>query len=97
MEIKIQFVQVPKSEAVETFVIKKLIKMSEKYEWLIRADVFYKLEPDTKGRGKVCEIRLSLPGPRIFAFSDEESFEAATDEAIDSLRRKIERYKSRRK
>ena len=27
MEIKIQFVQVPKSEAVESFAIKKLIKM----------------------------------------------------------------------
>jgi ribosome-associated translation inhibitor RaiA len=29
--------------------------------------------------------------------SSKMTFEAATDEAIDSLRRKIERYKSRRK
>jgi len=93
MEIKIQFVQVPKSEAVESFAIKKLIKMSEKYEWLIRADVFYKLEPDTKGKGKICEIRLSLPGPRIFALSDEESFESATDETLHDLDKQLQKRK----
>jgi ribosome-associated translation inhibitor RaiA len=97
MEIKIQFVQVPKSEAVESLAIKKLIKMSEKYEWLIGADVFYKLEPDTKGKGKICEIRLSLPGPRVFAFSDEASFEAATDETLRDLDKQLQKRKKEMK
>lgn len=94
MEIRIQFVQTPKSEAVESFAIRKLLKMAEKYEWLIKADVFYKLEPDTKGKGKICEIRLSLPGPRIFAISDEESFEAATDETIRDLDKQLQKRKN---
>ncbi len=97
MEIKIQFVQVPKSEAVESFAIKKLIKLSEKYEWLIGANVFYKLEPDTKGKGKICEIRLSLPGPRVFAFSDEATFEAATDETIHDIDKQLQKRKSEMK
>ncbi|MBK5209364.1 MAG: HPF/RaiA family ribosome-associated protein [Flavobacteriaceae bacterium] len=97
MEIRIQFVQVTKNEAVESFAIRKLLKMAEKYEWLIKADVFYKLEPDTKGKGKVCEIRLSLPGPRIFAISDEESFEAATDETIRDLEKQLQKRKSEMK
>ena len=92
MEIRIQFVQVPKSDAVESFAIRKLLKMAEKYKWLIKADVFYKLEPDTKG--KICEIRLSLPGPRIFAFSDEESFEAATNETIRDLEKQLQKRKN---
>lgn len=97
MEIKIQFVQIPKSESAEDFAIKKLLNMAEKYEWLIKADVFYKLEPDTKGKGKICEIRLSLPGPRIFATSDEESFEAATDETIRDLEKQLKKRKSEMK
>lgn len=97
MEIKIQFVQVPKSEAVESFAIRKLIKLSEKYEWLIGADVFYKLEPDTKGKGKICEIRLSLPGPRVFAFSDEASFETATDETLRDLDKQLQKRKKEMK
>jgi putative sigma-54 modulation protein len=97
MEIKIQFVQVPKSDAVEEFAIKRLLKMAKKYEWLIKADVFYKLEPDTKGKGKICEIRLSLPGPRIFAASDEESFEASTDETIRDLEKQLRKRKNEMK
>jgi putative sigma-54 modulation protein len=97
MEIRIQFVQVPKSDAVESFAIRKLLKMAEKYEWLIKADVFYKLEPDKKGKGKICEIRLSMPGPRIFAVSDEESFEASTDETIRDLEKQLRKYKNEMK
>jgi putative sigma-54 modulation protein len=97
MEIKIQFVQMPTNERVESFAVKKLLKMAEKYEWLIRADVFYKLEPDTTGKGKICEIRLSLPGPRIFAFSDEESFEVATDETIRDLEKQLQKRKNEMK
>ncbi|WP_372766566.1 HPF/RaiA family ribosome-associated protein [Lutibacter sp.] len=94
MEIKIQFVQLPKSDAVESFATRKLLKMAKKYEWLIKADVFYKLEPDKKGKGKICEIRLSLPGPRIFAFSDEESYEIATDETIRDIEKQLQKRKS---
>lgn len=97
MEIKIQFVQVPKNDAVEEFAVKRLLKMAKKYEWLIKTDVFYKLEPDTKGKGKICEIRLSLPGPRIFAASDEESFEAATDETIRDLEKQLRKRKNEMK
>jgi putative sigma-54 modulation protein len=97
MEIRIQFVQLPKSDAVESFAIKKLLKMAEKYEWLINAEVFYKEENDKKGKGKICEIRLSLPGPRIFAFSDEESFEAATDETIRDLDKQLQKRKNEMK
>ncbi len=97
MEIRIQFVQVPKSDIVESFAIRKLLKMAEKYEWLIKADVFYKLEPDTKGKGKICEIRLSLPGPRIFAVSNEESFEAATDETIRDVEKQLRKRKNEMK
>lgn len=97
MEISIQFVQVPKSEAVESFAIKRLLKMAEKYEWLIKADVFYKLEHDTKGKGKICEIRISHPGPRIFAFSDDTSFEAATDETIRDIEKQLQKRKNEMK
>lgn len=97
MEINIQFVKMPTSEHMEAFAIKKLNKLAKKYDWIIKAEVFYKLDKIPKGKGKICEIQLSLPGPRIYASSNEESFEAATDETIRDLERQLKKRKGEMK
>ena len=94
MEINIQFVKMPTSEFMEAFVIKELEKLAKKYDYIIKAAVFFKLEHDAKGKGKICDIQLSLPGPKIFATSDEESFQLATDETIRDLIIQLEKRKS---
>jgi putative sigma-54 modulation protein len=93
MEINIQFVKMPTSEFMEEFALKELKKLNKKYDFIIKCDVFYKLEKNPKGKGKICEIQLSLPGPRIFAMSDEVSFELATDETIRDLKVQLEKRK----
>ena len=85
MEINVQFVKMQTSETMEAFAIKKIQKLAKKYDDIIRADVFYKLENDPKGKGKICEIQLSLSGPRIFATSNEKNFELATDKLLMTL------------
>ena len=93
MEINIQFVKMQTSESMEAFVTKKLTKLVTKYDWIINATVFYKLEKDPKGKGKICDIQLSLIGPRIFASSNENSFEAATDKTINDLKVQLKKRK----
>lgn len=94
MEIIVQFVKMPTSESMEAFVTNRLEKLAKKYEWIISASVFYKIENDPTGKGKICEIKLSLPGPIIFAGSNETSFEAATDETIRDLEKQLEKRKA---
>lgn len=93
MKINVQFVKMPTSEFMEAFVIKELNKIAKKYNWIISADVFYNLEKDPKGKGKICDIQLSLPGPKIFATSNEESFEAATDETLKDIKTQLKKRK----
>jgi len=94
MEVYVQFVKMPTSESMEAFVNRRLEKLAKRYEWIIKADVFYKIENDPKGKGKICNIQLSLPGPQIFATSNEISFEAATDETISDLEKQLKKRKS---
>lgn len=94
MESIIQFVQTETNETAKKLVQEKLEQLFEKYSWLIRGDVFFKEEKDTYGKGKICEIRLSCPGPRLFASSNEESFEAAVAESINDLSIQLEKRKS---
>ena len=93
MKATVQFLNMEKSPYVEELLMKKLNKLFERYDWIQRANVFYKNEKGSVGKGKICEIRLSVPGPRIFASSDEESFEKATDETIKDLERQLKTRK----
>lgn len=95
MTINIQYVKMPTSEAMNEFVEKKLNKLGEKYEWLIRADVSFKLENNNYGKGNICEIELSLPGPKIFVTSTKESFEAAAKETISDIEKQLKKRKAK--
>ncbi|MBT8181764.1 MAG: ribosome-associated translation inhibitor RaiA [Eudoraea sp.] len=93
MTINIQYVQMPTSESMSAIVTSKLEKLANKYDWIIKADVFFKLENDPSGKGKVCEIQLSAPGPRIFAKSSQDNFEKAAATTIKELENQLRRRK----
>jgi putative sigma-54 modulation protein len=94
MKINIQFVRMTTSESMEAYVTEKLERLAEKYEMLIHADVFFKYENDPKGKGNICEMELSLYGPRIFASSNEENYEVAVKHTIKDLEKQLEKRKN---
>jgi len=93
MIINIQFLNLPTSEFMTQFVLEKLEKLSTKYDWIISANVSFEKLNDPKGKGKVCKIELSLPGPRIFATSDEKNYELAVSETIKDLEVQLKKRK----
>jgi len=56
--------------------------------------VFFKIDKDAAGIDKVCEVELSAPGPRVFAFSKEKNFEMAVKETISDLEKQLKKRKS---
>lgn len=95
MKTHIQFIRTPVNPDLEGLIRNKIKNLSEKYDWLIRADVILKEENDPTPKGKICEIRLSAPGPRIFASSDEESFEASVAETVRDLEVQLKKRKGK--
>ncbi|MAP80795.1 MAG: ribosomal subunit interface protein [Aequorivita sp.] len=95
MTINTRYVKMPSSKALNTYVEKRLEKLASKYEWLIKADVSFKLENNEFGKGNICEIELSLPGPKIFATSKETTFEAAAKETIADLDKQLKKRKAK--
>lgn len=94
MKISIQFVKMDTSTAMTHYVEKKLEKLAKKYDWIIQAQVFFKLEYNPSKKGKICEIELSVPGPRIFAASDEDNYEKAVKETIRDLQKQLKKRKA---
>tara|TARA_R100000935_G_scaffold50690_1_gene76738 strand:- start:1861 stop:2160 length:300 start_codon:yes stop_codon:yes gene_type:complete len=94
MEAIFQFVQLTKSERLEELTQKKLDKLENKYDWIIRADVFFKKQEGMDPKGFICNIKLSVPGPQVFAESNESSFEAAMAETVSDLDRQLSKRKA---
>ncbi len=95
MEAIFEFVNIDKSESLEAFTQKKLDKIENKYDWVVRANVFFKRDENQKPNGYITEIRLSAPGSEIFAESNEDSFEASIAQTANDIERQCSKRKSK--
>ncbi|WP_040282555.1 ribosome hibernation-promoting factor, HPF/YfiA family [Psychroserpens damuponensis] len=93
MTVNFQYVGVDVSETLNSFSEEKLEKLFNRYEFLISATVRFKHDANSHTKGKICDIELSLPGPRIFATSDEAQYEVAVRETISDLERQLKKRK----
>lgn len=98
MNINFEYNGVKASNRLEILAAKKLGKLFDRYNFVIRADVFLKTEnTSSRETGMICKIRLSAPGPRLFAEASKASFEASITEAVDDLKRQLRKRKEKMK
>lgn len=93
MTVKFQYVNIDTSETLSALTEEKLEKLANKFEFLISAQVYFKHDEKDHDAGKICNIELSLPGPRIFATSNEKNYEMAMNETINDLTRQLKKRK----
>ncbi|WP_412560427.1 ribosome hibernation-promoting factor, HPF/YfiA family [Winogradskyella sp. MIT101101] len=93
MTVNFQYVNTDVSEALSTYIQERLDKLANKYEFLISAQVYIKHNDKNHDAGKICNIELSLPGPRLFATSNEHTYELAVNQTINDLKRQLEKRK----
>jgi putative sigma-54 modulation protein len=95
MEIKVQSIHFDADKKLLDFIEAKIEKLEHYFNQIIRADIYLKLAHAIKEEDKVCEIRLSIPGNDLFCKEQAQSFEAATDMAIDCMKLQISKHKER--
>ena len=93
MTINFQYVSIDSSEWLSDYTEEKLKKLSDKYQFLISAIVFFKEDQNEPVNSKICNIELSLPGPKIFAASNEKNYEMAVKETISDLEKQLKKRK----
>ena len=95
MDTIFEYHDITASERLETIVHEKLEHLGTKFPFVHRADIFFKKENRSDGKEQICDIRLSMPGPRLFASSNEESFESAIAETFRDLNSQLEKKKDK--
>jgi ribosomal subunit interface protein len=98
MEIKINSVHFTADQRLLDFVNKKVAKLDTFFDGIINAEVTLKvLKPETV-KNKVSEVKISIPANGyLFAKKEADTFEEATDLAIDAVRKQIDKYKEKLK
>ena len=99
MKVKISAQHVSPEEKLEQFITEKVSKLEHFDENLAEAEVVLSLERSgsTNYESKVVKIKLFGRNGDYFAEKKAGSFEEATMEAIDALRRQILKSKDKRR
>jgi len=97
MNIQIHSVRFDADKKLIDFVHQKLEKLSQFGEDIVNAEVYLRLDKDQDRENKISEIRVEISGSSLFAKKQSKSFEEATDEAIDALKKQITKYKQKKR
>ena len=95
MNIKISSVHFKADGKLESFIKEKLQKMLSIYEGIIGSEVILKLENTESRENKMVEIRLMVRGYDLFAKKQAKSFEEATDQAMEALKKQLIKHKEK--
>lgn len=95
MKVNITSVKFKTDRKLEEFISTKVEKLSGVYEGIIGSDVTLRLENNEDQNNKVAEIRLLIKGNDLFARKQSNTFEEATDTAVDALRKQLDKHKDR--
>ncbi len=95
MNVNIKSVHFRADKKLEGFIEKKIQKLSGLHEGLMGSEVILRLDNSDTRENKIAEIRLSLKGEKLFAKKQSKTFEESTDQAVDALKKQIEKYKGR--
>ncbi len=95
MKVKINSVHFKADSKLEQFIEKKVGKLAGNYEGVIGSEVTLKVSKAETNDNKIAEIRLLIPGNDLYAKKQCNSFEEAADNAIDALKKQLERHKGK--
>jgi putative sigma-54 modulation protein len=95
MNVIFNYQHVSGSTELEEFTKEKLASVFERYNWVTRAEVFFRLEnTSSRESGMIANILLSAPGPRLFAEESHDTFKESVSKVVDQLKTQCEKRKS---
>lgn len=95
MDVQVQSIRFVADKKLISFVKQKLSKLNLFFDQIVVAEVYLKIDRANTNENKIVEIKLNIPGKDLFAKKQGKSFEEATDESIEALRRQLKRHKGK--
>lgn len=95
MKLNIQSIQFDADQKLLDLIQLKADKLETYFDKVVSGEVFLRLEKSENRDNKLVEIKLEVPGNDLFASKKAASFEEASDEAFEALRRQLKKLKEK--
>lgn len=95
MRVQIQAIHFDADVKLTDFIEARVKKLETYFDKIVDSEVYLKVDKNSSKDNKVVEIKMSIPGKSLFAKEQKGSFEAATDDAVEALRRQLKKHKEK--
>lgn len=95
MNLNVQSIRFDADKKLIDFIQRRADKLDQFFDQILDGECYLKLENTEDESNKVTEFKLNIPGAQLFAKGQAKSFEEATDLAVESLRRQINKHKTK--
>ena len=96
MKLQMHSVHFDADNKLTDFIQKRADKLETFFDGIIDGEVIMKVESDDNRSNKKVEMKVNIPGNQLFAEKRAGSFEAATDDAVEALRRQLKKFKEKK-
>lgn len=97
MNLNVQSIRFDADKKLIDFIQRRADKLDLFFDQILDGECYLKVENTEDEANKVTEFKLNIPGSQLFAKGQAKSFEEATDIAVESLRRQINKVKTKTK
>jgi len=95
MNITVQSIKFDADQKLVEFIKKKTSKLEQFLDNIIEGVCYLRVENVEDESNKVVELKINIPGNQLFAKAQAKSFEEATDAVVESIRRQINKHKTK--
>lgn len=97
MKTKVQSIHFDADRKLLQFIEEKVDKLTLFYDHIIDTEVFLRLDKSVTSDNKISEVKINIPGKSLFAKEQCNTFEEATDLAVEAIRRQIIKHKEKQR
>ena len=95
MRVQFQSVNFKADKKLVDYVQDRMDKLENYYDHIIEGEVFLKVDNTNSRQNKIVEMKVCVPGNDIMVKKESNSFESATDNATDVMRRQLTKRKEK--
>lgn len=95
MKLQIRSVHFTADQSLLDFVQKKIDKLDTFFDRIVSGEVVMRVLNSETTDNKLLELKLFVPGATLFCSEEANSFETATDRAVDDMKKQLLRYKDK--